>query len=562
MPIASIPPAPSTPAAAAAPQAARILGKPAMALALLLFLLPQACRGAPQAEPLAWPPALERGEPAVREQLAGMKERIATLEAAGKGGSELATAYGEAGQALVAYEAFPAARVAFGNAAALDAMDYRWAYYRALEDLRAEDLPAAEAGFRRAVELAKDREPPFLQAEIQLCRSLRLQEKYPEMTERLWSLLGNKAIGPNGALVRFLLAEEAARIGQRADAIRLLEEAVAMKPQAGLAHSRLVELYEAEGDEAGAARHRPLSGDAALPLHDPLQQAILEISRASIAWIQRGESFEAEGKLPEAEALYLRALELSPEQVLTAVRLARVQVRLGRAQDAIQTLEPVVARAPAGGTGSADLALAHRWLAEARFDAGDPAAGLAQLERGLSLAPGEGELLAAKANLLRRQGDCAGAAPAYAQAIAALPASGLLRVQSALCAYRLEGPAAALALVDAGLKALPDDAPLTDAKARLLAAAPEDALRDGAAALVLAQANAIRQQTVDSLQTLAMALAETGRFPEAGQAQAQAIQLAKTRGLEDWLAALQAEQFTYSSGRALREPWPQFLYRE
>lgn len=541
---------------------ARFGGAFAAAFSALLLLLPQACRPAPRPEPLVWPPALERGEPAVREQLAAMKERITALESEGERGAELAAAYGQAGQALVAYEAFDVARVAFGNAAALDDGDYRWAYYRALEDLRAQDLPAAEAGFRRAVALAKDREPPFLPAEIQLCRSLRLQEKYTEMTERLWSLLKQPSLGPNGALVRFLLAEEAERIGERADAIRLLEEAVALKPQAGLAHSRLVALYEAEGDEAGAARHRPLSGDAALPLHDPLQQEILEISRASIAWVQRGESFEAAGELPEAEALYRRALELSPGQTLTAVRLARVQVRLGKAQEAIRTLEPLVTQGRPGATGASDLALAGRWLAEARFDAGDPTAALAQIDQSLALAPDEGEILAAKANLLRRRGDCAAAAPVYAQAVAALPTSGLLRVQAALCAYRLEGAAAALNLVDAGLRALPEDAPLSDAKARLLAAAPDDALRDGGAALALAQANAARQRTVDSLQTVAMALAETGRFAEASQVQAEAIQMAKTRGLDNWLAALQAEQLGYSSGRALREPWPAFLYTD
>jgi hypothetical protein len=61
----------------------------------------------------------------------------------------------------------------------------------------------------------------------------------------------------------------------------------------------------------------------------------------------------------------------------------------------------------------------------------------------------------------------------------------------------------------------PDDPQLRHALARLLAAAPDDQVRDGARALSLAQGLLATDSTTELGETLAMAYAEVGSFPQA-----------------------------------------------
>lgn len=99
--------------------------------------------------------------------------------------------------------------------------------------------------------------------------------------------------------------------------------------------------------------------------------------------------------------------------------------------------------------------------------------------------------------------------------------------------------------------------------ARVLAASPEAAVRNGAEAVPLAErANALtgggQPQVLD---VLAMACAEAGRFPAAVETIGQAIQIATAAGDSDLVAALRSREAKYQAGQPWRETAEQSVER-
>jgi hypothetical protein len=88
----------------------------------------------------------------------------------------------------------------------------------------------------------------------------------------------------------------------------------------------------------------------------------------------------------------------------------------------------------------------------------------------------------------------------------------------------------AAAQVERDLGAIPDQQALMLILARLRAASPDDAVRDGAVALALSRRIAPRSALV-VVETLAMVAAELGRFDEAVRWQAAALAAVRDQGL-------------------------------
>jgi tetratricopeptide (TPR) repeat protein len=106
------------------------------------------------------------------------------------------------------------------------------------------------------------------------------------------------------------------------------------------------------------------------------------------------------------------------------------------------------------------------------------------------------------------------------------------------------------------VKMEPDSPFLLSRLGWLLATSPEAAVRDGAKA-VEASERAVRltsRQDTMSLDTLAAAYAETGRFTEAAAIAEQTLALAQSRGQSDLLPQLQYRLDLYRAGQRFREP--------
>src|SRR5262249_46096002 len=107
-----------------------------------------------------------------------------------------------------------------------------------------------------------------------------------------------------------------------------------------------------------------------------------------------------------------------------------------------------------------------------------------------------------------------------------------------------------------GMETFRDQPGFAHALARLLAAAPDDRVRDGPRALALMNDLLARQKTVALAETMAMTLAELGRFDEAASWQQAAIAGAKQSGNAQSARTMAENLNLYEHRRPCRTPWP------
>jgi hypothetical protein len=106
------------------------------------------------------------------------------------------------------------------------------------------------------------------------------------------------------------------------------------------------------------------------------------------------------------------------------------------------------------------------------------------------------------------------------------------------------------------MKSYPDQPMFAHALARLLAAAPDDRVRDGAQSIGLIQELLGKEQRAPDLgETMAMALAELGRYDEAVQVQRDLMTGAERRGLHDVTRRLAENLALYERHQPCRMPW-------
>jgi cytochrome c-type biogenesis protein CcmH/NrfG len=121
---------------------------------------------------------------------------------------------------------------------------------------------------------------------------------------------------------------------------------------------------------------------------------------------------------------------------------------------------------------------------------------------------------------------------------------------------RLRRFAEARAVLEEAARTHPEQPGLAHGLARILAAAPDDAVRDGGRALTIVQS--LQKATASSValvETEAMALAETGRFAEAVARQRQAIAMATDARRTDLATRLSENLRRYESRMPSRTPW-------
>jgi hypothetical protein len=175
--------------------------------------------------------------------------------------------------------------------------------------------------------------------------------------------------------------------------------------------------------------------------------------------------------------------------------------------------------------------------------------------------PGSVEAHMSLADALRRSGRERESLPHYADVIARSPAVSQAAFGYAMALVRLDRYREARERLDAAAKTYADQPGFAHALARLLAAAPDDAVRDGARAVTIAQGLLQNQRTLELMQTMAMALAEVGRFEEAAQWQRDAIAAAAQSNRRDpdgTLAGRLAENLSrYERRLPCRVPWPE-----
>ena len=158
----------------------------------------------------------------------------------------------------------------------------------------------------------------------------------------------------------------------------------------------------------------------------------------------------------------------------------------------------------------------------------------------LKVRPAYSEARLRMASSLRRSGRINDALEEYRRTLATAPENSEARVGYAMTLTKARRDREARETLAEAVNANGGDVVLTHALARLLAASPDQSVRDGKRAMGLVQQLLQRGRTLELGETYAMTLAELGQFREAQSLQRDLIAAATRAGMTTMKARLTA----------------------
>lgn len=479
------------------------------ALLLLSWLVWIGCQQpAPELAPVPQPD-LTGLDGSVRDQLTEARGKLdALLKDRGHDegqDQELANAFGELGQRYQLYELYQAAAVSYENANALQPEDFRWLYYLAvIQEILGHDEKAV-AGLNEALRLHPEDGPAQLRlAEIQ--RRLNLPEQARDSLEKVL------AADDTSARAHFLLGQLEATAGEHAKAVDRFERVLELQPTATAVHYALAQSHRRLGQDEKAAKHLTLVGERRdVFVADPLLGKLRELETGAAVHIQRASRLQSTGDFDAAREEYRKAVVLNPE-----------------------------------------LPEAHQGLALMLLQDQDLEGAADHYQKALDLDPDNVGVMIELANVLGNLGRFQEVADVYGRVLAAQPDHVAARFGRATALLLVGRAAESRRLLEDGLEIHHGDVDLSLLLARILAAAPDAEVRDGARALALAQARHREAPTLDSAETIAMALAELGRFEEAVALQSDVLQQIAGQAPPPVVARLRKNLALYRAGQPVR----------
>ena len=509
-------------------------------------------------------PDLSRVERTVQEQ---GKERFDDLQALlarpGASAGEKADAYGNLAMLLHAGEYYEAAEPAYLNAADLAPMDPRWPYLLGHLHKSRGQPDKALADFTRALEL----QPKDVATLVWLGR-MYLDQGKPEQAEPLFERARGEA--PNDVAVLAGLGQAALARKDYSRAVMVLEAALALPRTSSSIHSPLAMAYRGLGDIAKAEEHLKAWRNTEVLVVDPVRQQLDLSLQSGLSFELRGvRALEAAGAAPTeelrqksykvAEDAFRRGIAIAPGDTMLGRslrhKLATALVLQGDVAGAFRQFSDVVRLAPQDGPDET-ASKAHYSLGVLQASAGHRQAAVSHLTAAVTFNPNYLEARQALGDALSRAGRHGEALPHYAEVVRLNPRAAEARLGYAMALVRVGRYREARDWLVESTRVLPDDPRLRPTLARLLAAAPDAAARDGQQALALSQQLLpVVGQTTDMGETLAMAYAEVGNFSQAASIQRELLAAASRAGLNADVRRMNVNLRLYERGQACRTPW-------
>ncbi len=369
------------------------------------------------------------------------------------------------------------------------------------------EQPGAAVADCRAA-LAED--PDSLEARHLLATALAAAGELEEAVVEYRRVL---AAEPDNAVARYNLGSALLEAGRRQEAAIELQAAVDADP----------------GDpDAALALARVLAGLGRCAKAVGVFDRVLELDpRDSVARRQRAGCLARLERFAEAESELRRVLLDDPAQVAAGLDLAALLARGGQAAAAAALLEPLLPAA----AGTPEEALVEFQLGSIAQQLGHAEDAVRHLARATELAP---DLRDAHFNLAAARlaaGAHREAAASFATAAALDPEDADARRGEALALLAAGDVATARERLETARQALPAATALTHLLVRVLATAPDPALRDGARALALARETLGADPSPANARSVGLALAAAGRFDEAAAWHRQLLEASRRGGL-------------------------------
>ena len=489
-------------------------------------------------------PDLTRVDAGVQTQV---RERYDALQR-----SKDASSYGQYGMVLQAAEYLDVAEPCYLNAQQLAPDDVRWPYYLANLYKSRGETDKAEAAFKRALDL----QPNDLATLIWLAR-LNLDQGKPDAAEPLFAKA--YSLAPRTVAVLAGLGRVAVAKHDYAGAVKYLEDALAMDPDAESLHAPLATAYRGLGQIDKAQPHVGQWRNRDLPVPDPRQQDLDLLLESGLSYELRGvKAFEARD-WKSAMAFFRKGVALTHENTALSRslhhKLGTALFLTGDLAGAQDQFEAVVRQEQPGGIDEA-TAKAHYSLGLILDEKGQHPAAVEHLAAAVKYQPNYVEAHLAYADELRRVSNFALALTQYAEATAINPRSVPARLGSAVTLVALGRSREALDSLTSATMLYPDRLEYKSALARLLAAAPDDRVRDARQALAIIDRDFRQQRTTEIGETLAMALADLGDFDQAVGIQREVMASATSAGMKPAAARMAVNLRLYQQHQPCRRPWP------
>jgi tetratricopeptide (TPR) repeat protein len=488
-------------------------------------------------------PDISRADEAVQAQLREQHAKMtAAVAQAGAPAADRAAAYAEMGKLLMATELYATAERCFQNARALAPGDMRWPYYLAHVARLAGDQAQAATLFEQALALQPDHVPSLVWlAEMHLALS------QPARAKPL--LVKARSLAPREAAVSYGLGRVALEERDYAAAVNDLEAALALVPSASRVQYPLAMAYRGLGNTKAAEAHLRLRGEVNLPPADGLLGEIGALLKNAAAYETRATQAIDARRWTDAIRELRQAIAIAPGNGFTRLNLGTALYMTGDARGALEQYQAAVRLQPG-------LAKAYFGLGVIQETSGNDSAALESFAAAVQTDPASAEAQMSLANALRRTGRVSESLPHYLEVLRLNPAVSQAGFGYSMGLVRLGRYKEARDRLERDVQSFPDQPGLAHALARLLAAAPDDPVRDGPRAVRLVEGLTKTQPRAPVLtETMAMALAEVGRFEEAVRWQSEALEAARRAGRTDMTAHLAANLRLYQEHRPCRMPW-------
>jgi tetratricopeptide (TPR) repeat protein len=489
-------------------------------------------------------PDLTGVDPPVQEQIRASQTALAaSISQTHASPVRRAQAFGSLGQVYQAYGFNDAALACYTNAARLDSQSFQWSYYSGYLHQLNGDAEAAVRDYQHALSLKPSNNPALLRL-----GSLELTLNRPDAAKQFFT----KAMAQPGSSAAALtgLGKVALLERQNGAARKYFVEALAREPQASGIHYQLAMAYRGLDDLAHMQEQLQARGDVEPAIQDPLLDEIDTLKHGVRGLLERASAAMKENRFADAVALYRQLVLFNPSDPLPYMYLGIALARCGKPDEALKQYEHALQLDPTNANVRYNVGVLL-------VEGGKEDQAIAQFQRTIQFDPG---LVAAHfqlANLLMRKREDAGAEREYGIVVSLEPQNEIARLMEAMAAVHSGSFARARTLLEEAAAASPTDPDIANALARLLAAAPDQAVRDQSRALRIVE-TLVNNQQGDPLEvgiTFAMALAAVGRFQEAvGYQEAIIRQLEASRQF-DLARSLRRDLARYQQGKTCLVPW-------
>ena len=525
-------------------------GLQACHVAIALCLLIAGCSSKPEPKPSptytlrkVTLPDLSHATPSVQQQLRdGYTALQKKLDAPNTPPEDLGVAYGQMGMLLMAAEYRDEAESALLNAQTFNPRDPRWPYYLGhLYKLKG-DPTASIAAFNRALELQPDDVPTLIWV-----GEGDLDQGKPDQAQPLFE----KAISlqPRSVAAQYGLGRAALAKQDYAHAVEYLERALSLDPLATIIHYPLAMAYRGLGNQEKAQTHLSLRGTLAIKPQDPMMDRLNALLNSALAFEVSGADALDHGDFKGAADSFRKGIEVAPKEPSLHHKLGTALALLGDTRGAVDQFEQALKLDP-------KFTKAHYSLGVIQADGGMASAAIQHFSAALAVEPGYVEARLQLAHALRRSGQLEASLPYYAEIVRQDARVSEARFGYAAALIRLRRYAEARDYLTESMRLFPNEFAFANALARVLAAAPDDKVRDGRRAASLMQPIVAAQvRARDILETMAMAQAELGQFTEAVTWQKEAIAASQRSGERGIAERITDNLRLYESRRPCRTPW-------